>query len=141
LIALPAALLPPLAPLHIVQSTLEWLARRLTYWSIKPTARKITKIYRQGITLKKKVMKNIERCLERTAGLETWFIEIVPNASNGMITFFRDPKRPESTMPGSGLPGAPSTPLYKFLETLSPLDALLLQSDTPSISEFNPRRL
>jgi hypothetical protein len=39
--------------------------------------------WRQGITLTKKVMKNIERRLERTVGLEAWFIESVPIQQTG----------------------------------------------------------
>jgi hypothetical protein len=55
----------------------------MTYRGTKPTARKITKVYRQGSTLTKKVMKAIERRLERTVGLEAWFIEIVPVQQTG----------------------------------------------------------
>ena len=59
------------------------LARSMTYRGIKPTVRKVTKAYRQGVTLTKKVMKNIEKRLERTVGLEPWAIKIVPMQQTG----------------------------------------------------------
>ena len=59
------------------------LARSMTYRNIKPTVRKVAKIYRQGVSVAKKVMKNIEERLERTVGLEPWFIKIVPTKETG----------------------------------------------------------
>lgn len=56
------------------------LARSMTYRGIKPTVRKITKTYRKGISVAKKVMRDIEARLERTADLEAWFIKIVPQS-------------------------------------------------------------
>ena len=54
------------------------LARSMTYKGIKPTVRKVTKIYCLGISVAKKMMKHINERLERTAGLEPWSIKIVP---------------------------------------------------------------
>jgi len=56
------------------------LARSMTYRGIKPTVRKVTKTYRKGISVAKKVMRDIEARLERTADLEAWFIKIVPQS-------------------------------------------------------------
>lgn len=54
------------------------LARSMTYRAMKPTVRKVTKIYRKGVTVAKRAMRNIESRLKRTVGLERWFIEIAP---------------------------------------------------------------
>ena len=54
------------------------LARSMTYNSVSPTVRKITKIYRKGVTLTKVAMKEVEKRLERVAGLDKWFIDINP---------------------------------------------------------------
>ncbi|MCU7880655.1 MAG: hypothetical protein KZQ66_14640 [Candidatus Thiodiazotropha sp. (ex Lucinoma aequizonata)] len=54
------------------------LARSITYRGIKPTVRKITKSYRKGVTVAKKAMLGIKSRLERTTGLEHWFIKIAP---------------------------------------------------------------
>ena len=59
------------------------LARSMTYRGIEPTVRKVTKTYRNGLSVAKKVMRNIERRLERTEGLEAWFIRIVPQPQTG----------------------------------------------------------
>ena len=59
------------------------LARSMTYRGIEPTVRMVTKIYRKGITVAKKIMRNIEGRLERTEGLEPWFIKIVPQPQTG----------------------------------------------------------
>ncbi len=59
------------------------LARSMTYRGIKPTGRKITKTYRKGISVTKKVMRDIEARLERTIDLEPWFIKIVPHSQTG----------------------------------------------------------
>lgn len=59
------------------------LARSMTYKKIKPTVRKVTKMYRQGITVAKEAMKTIESRLERTTDLEPWFIGIVPAPGQG----------------------------------------------------------
>ncbi len=56
------------------------LARSMTYRGIEPTVRMVTKVYRKGITVAKKIMKDIEGRLERTEGLEPWFIKIVPRS-------------------------------------------------------------
>lgn len=59
------------------------LARSMTYRGIKPTVRKVTKTYRRGISVAKKIMRDIETRLERTADLELWFIKIVPQPQTG----------------------------------------------------------
>jgi hypothetical protein len=59
------------------------LARSMTYRGIKPTVRKGTKVYRAGISVAKKAMREIERRLERKPGLESWFIRIVPQPQMG----------------------------------------------------------
>jgi hypothetical protein len=59
------------------------LARSMTYRGIKPTVRKITKTYRKGIFVAKKIMQDIEARLERTTDLEHWFIKIVPHSQTG----------------------------------------------------------
>jgi hypothetical protein len=45
--------------------------------------RKVTKTYRKGISVAKNTMRDIEARLERTEGLERWFIKIVPQAQIG----------------------------------------------------------
>lgn len=59
------------------------LARSMTYRGIKPTVRKVTKTYRKGLSVAKKIMRDIEKRLERTEGLEAWFIKIVPQSQTG----------------------------------------------------------
>ena len=59
------------------------LARSMTYKGIKPTVRKVTKVYRAGISVAKKAMREIERRLERKPGLESWSIKIVPQPQMG----------------------------------------------------------
>ena len=54
------------------------LARSMTYRGIKPTVRKVTRVYCKGITVAKQVMHEIELRIERAAGLEDWFIKIGP---------------------------------------------------------------
>ncbi len=68
--------------LDSVEKTLG-LARSMTYRGLKPTVRKVTKTYRQGISVAKRVMKNIEKRMERTIGLESWFITIAPMQQTG----------------------------------------------------------
>ena len=59
------------------------LARSMTYRGIKPTVRKVTKTYRRGISVAKKIMQDIEARLERTVDLEPWSIKIVPQSQTG----------------------------------------------------------
>ncbi len=59
------------------------LARSMTYRGIKPTVRKVAKTYRTGLSLTKKMMRKIEKRLERTEGLEAWSITIVPQPQTG----------------------------------------------------------
>ncbi|MDH4318719.1 MAG: ISAzo13 family transposase, partial [Desulfobulbaceae bacterium] len=59
------------------------LARTMTYRGIKPTVRKIIRNYRTGKSLPKKIMKKVEKRLDRKPGLENWFITIAPHAQNG----------------------------------------------------------
>jgi len=56
------------------------LARSMTYRRIKPTVRKVTKVYQKGISVAKSAMQDIEARLERNEGLEHWFIKIVPQS-------------------------------------------------------------
>jgi len=59
------------------------LARSMTYRGIRPTVRKIGRVYKTGISQSKKTMKQIETRLVRKPGLEKWFITIVPQAQSG----------------------------------------------------------
>ncbi len=59
------------------------LARTMTYRGNKPTVRKITKVYRAGISVAKKAMRAIEKRLERKPGLEPWSIKIIPQTQMG----------------------------------------------------------
>lgn len=59
------------------------LARSMTYRGLKPTVRKVTKVYPKGISVAKRAMRDIEARLERTEGLENWFIKIVPQPQTG----------------------------------------------------------
>ena len=59
------------------------LTRSMTYRGLKPTVRKVTKVYRKGISVAKSAMRHIEARLERTAGLEDWFIAIAPQPQTG----------------------------------------------------------
>ncbi len=59
------------------------LARSMTYRGLKPTVRKVTKIYRRGRSVAKKIMRIIEKRLERTEGLESWSIKIAPQPQPG----------------------------------------------------------
>lgn len=68
--------------LETVEKTLG-LSRSMTYRGIKPSVRKITKIYRNGISVTKKAMCKIEQRLKRTEGLEPWFITIEPATETG----------------------------------------------------------
>ncbi|MCU7882317.1 MAG: hypothetical protein KZQ66_18535 [Candidatus Thiodiazotropha sp. (ex Lucinoma aequizonata)] len=68
--------------LDSINKTLD-LARSMTYRSIKPTVRKVTKSYRKGVTVPKKAMLGIESRLERATGLEHWFIKIAPQPQTG----------------------------------------------------------
>ncbi len=59
------------------------LARSMTYRQLRPTVRKIAKAYQKGISVAKSGMRDIEARLERTEGLEHWFIKIVPQPQIG----------------------------------------------------------
>jgi hypothetical protein len=60
------------------------LARSMTYKKIRPVVVKLVrKIYRSGVTIKKKAMLAIEEKLERKKGLESWSIRISPQAQLG----------------------------------------------------------
>lgn len=54
------------------------LSRSMTYRGIKPSVRKVTKIYKNGVSVGKKAMYRIEQRLERMTGLEPWFLTIRP---------------------------------------------------------------
>ena len=59
------------------------LARSMTYRGVKPTVRKVTKVYRAGVSVAKRAMREIEKRLERKPGLESWFIKIEPQRPVG----------------------------------------------------------
>ena len=59
------------------------LARSMTYRGLKPTVRKVTQAYQKGISVAKSAMRDIEARLDRTEGLEHWFIKIVPQPQIG----------------------------------------------------------
>jgi hypothetical protein len=59
------------------------LARSMTYRGLKPTVRKVTQAYRKGISVANSAMRDIEARLDRTEGLESWFIKIVPQPQIG----------------------------------------------------------
>jgi hypothetical protein len=59
------------------------LARSMTYRHLQPSARKVCKVYRKGVSVAKQAMQDIEARLERTEGLEDWFIKIVPQPQTG----------------------------------------------------------
>ena len=59
------------------------LARSMTYRGLKPTARKVTKVNRAGISVATKAMREIEKRLERKPGLESWLIRVVPQPQMG----------------------------------------------------------
>ena len=59
------------------------LARSMTYRHLKPSVRKVCKVYRKGVSVAKQAMQDIEARLERTEGLEDWFMKIVPRPQTG----------------------------------------------------------
>ncbi len=59
------------------------LARSMAYRGINPTVCKVAKLYGSGVSVAKKAMREIEKRLQRKAGLEYWFIKIVPQAQSG----------------------------------------------------------
>ena len=59
------------------------LSRSMTYRGVHPTVRKVTKVYRTGVSVAKKAMREIEKRLERKPGLEPWFIKIEPQLQMG----------------------------------------------------------
>ena len=60
------------------------LARSMTYRQSRPVVVKmVKKVYRSGVTIKKKAMLAIEEKLERKKGLEPWSIRIAPQAQMG----------------------------------------------------------
>jgi len=59
------------------------LARSMTYKGNRPNVRKITKVYKAGVSLTNKAMREIEQRLTRKKGLESWFITISPDLNLG----------------------------------------------------------
>ena len=59
------------------------LARSMSYRGTRPTVRKVSKMYRKGISVAKQAMQEIETRLERMEGLEDWFIKIDPEPQTG----------------------------------------------------------
>ena len=64
------------------------LARSMTYRGITPTLCKVTKVYRSGVSVARKAMREIEKRLQHKASLEAWSIKIVPEAQLGYFMFF-----------------------------------------------------
>lgn len=59
------------------------LARSMTYGGIKPVVKLVRKIYKNGVTLTKEAMLEVEAKLSRKPGLEPWFITIEPQPDLG----------------------------------------------------------
>jgi hypothetical protein len=57
----------------------------MTWNGKNPNVIVIDKTYETGITLNKKIMKNYESVLERTKGIEKWFISIKPAKSIELV--------------------------------------------------------
>jgi len=53
-------------------------AESMTYATKHPTVRLIEEVYETGVKVGKKLMRFYEKTLERMAGLEKWFIRILP---------------------------------------------------------------
>ena len=53
-------------------------AESMTYAAKHPTVRLIEEVYETGVKVGKKLMRFYEKTLERMAGLEKWFIRILP---------------------------------------------------------------
>ena len=68
--------------LETVEKTLG-LARSMTYRGVNPVVRKVSKLYRNGIALRKRAMREIEARIERTPDLESWFLTIRPKLELG----------------------------------------------------------
>ena len=68
--------------LESVEKTLG-LARTMTYKGIHPTVSKVTRRYKNGITVAKAAMQKVEARLERKDSLEPWFITITPDLNFG----------------------------------------------------------
>ena len=54
------------------------LARSMTFAGINPVVRLVRKIYRNGVSVAKEEMAQIENQLYRKEGLEKWFFKITP---------------------------------------------------------------
>jgi hypothetical protein len=59
------------------------LARSMSYRKVKPTVRKVNRIYQRGVTVAKEKMCEIEARLNRKIDLEPWFITIIPEPQMG----------------------------------------------------------
>lgn len=68
--------------LETVEKTLG-IARTMTYKGIRPTVRKVRRLYRSGVSVTKAAMRKVEARLERKEGLESWFISITPDPDFG----------------------------------------------------------
>ena len=59
------------------------LARSMSYRKIKPTVRKVNRVYQRGVTVTKKHMQEVEARLIRKDNLKPWFITIIPEPQMG----------------------------------------------------------
>lgn len=55
------------------------LCRSMTYRGIKPRVQKVMKTYKNGVSIAKKSMQEIEQRIHRKPGLEPWFLTIEPS--------------------------------------------------------------
>lgn len=68
------------ALLDTVETVVEF-AKTMTWKTIHPTVRLVTKLYEPGVCLAKKAMKTVEQKLVRHPTLPSWFIDIPRKAS------------------------------------------------------------
>jgi len=59
------------------ETTVE-IAKNMRWKGKHPVVTLVTKIYKTGVVLKKKVMAGYEKSIKRLEGLENWFVEITP---------------------------------------------------------------
>jgi hypothetical protein len=61
-------------------------AAKMTYNGKHPRVQKTTKEYKTGVRLSRKQLDNLERFVQRKAGLEKWFVVIPPPSPDQTIT-------------------------------------------------------
>ena len=72
-------------PLRSVEQAVG-MASGMTYNGVHPTAQLIEKAYPKGVRLNKKEMMPYERCLDRLSGLRKWFMTILPDIAQRLVT-------------------------------------------------------